>query len=149
MAAVVAEGDTVIRNAASEPHVQELCLFLNQLGAQIEEIGSNTLHIHGVTGLRGGEFTIGPDYLEVISFVHAHPELGHETLLSLKIGSSWAIRRRSVLSAASRLSRWYQVVVVMCGHHSVLRCSWKRVIPRDVDPTYRTPLYPWYVPRAT
>ncbi len=71
MAAVTANGDTVIRNAASEPHVQELCQFLNGLGAQIEEIGSNTLHIHGVTKLHGGEFTIGPDYLEVISFVGA------------------------------------------------------------------------------
>ncbi len=49
MAAVTAKGDTIIRNAASEPHVQELCHFLNTLGAQIEEIGSNTLHIHGVT----------------------------------------------------------------------------------------------------
>ncbi|MBN2118801.1 MAG: UDP-N-acetylglucosamine 1-carboxyvinyltransferase [Anaerolineales bacterium] len=71
MAAVTAKGDTVIRNAASEPHVQELCYFLNSLGAQIEEVGSNTLHIHGVRRLHGGEFTIGPDYLEVISFVGA------------------------------------------------------------------------------
>src|SRR5688500_10076916 len=71
MAAVTAKGDTVIRNAASEPHVQELCYFLNILGAQIEEIGSNTLHIRGVPKLHGGEFTIGPDYLEVISYVGA------------------------------------------------------------------------------
>src|SRR6266487_5289021 len=71
MAASMAEGDTIIRNAASEPHVQELCYFLNELGAHIEEVGSNTLHIHGVTNLHGGEFTIGPDYLEVISFVGA------------------------------------------------------------------------------
>jgi len=71
MAAVTAKGDTVIHNAASEPHVQELCQFLNVLGAQIEEIGSNTLHIQGVPKLHGGEFTIGPDYLEVISFVGA------------------------------------------------------------------------------
>lgn len=71
MAAVTARGETVIHNAASEPHVQELCQFLNLLGARIEEIGSNTLHIHGVESLHGGEFTIGPDYLEVISFVGA------------------------------------------------------------------------------
>jgi UDP-N-acetylglucosamine 1-carboxyvinyltransferase len=71
MAAVTANGESVIRNAASEPHIQELCYFLNGLGAQIEEIGSNTLHIHGVPSLHGGEFTIGPDYLEVISFVGA------------------------------------------------------------------------------
>jgi UDP-N-acetylglucosamine 1-carboxyvinyltransferase len=71
MAAVTARGTTILRNAASEPHVQELCLFLNQLGAQIENIGSNTLHIHGVPHLHGGEFTIGPDYLEVVSFIGA------------------------------------------------------------------------------
>lgn len=71
MAAVLAKGTTILRNAASEPHVQELCNFLNSLGAQIENIGSNTLHIHGVTRLKGGEFTIGPDYLEVVSFIGA------------------------------------------------------------------------------
>ncbi|MBW8009998.1 MAG: UDP-N-acetylglucosamine 1-carboxyvinyltransferase [Chloroflexi bacterium] len=71
MAAVVAKGETVLRNAASEPHVQELCRFLNSLGAKIENIGSNTLHIQGVSSLNGGEFTIGPDYLEVVSFIGA------------------------------------------------------------------------------
>ena len=71
MAAVCAEGASVIRNAASEPHVQELCLFLQTLGAQIEGIGSNTLHIDGVSELHGGEYTIGPDYLEVVSFIAA------------------------------------------------------------------------------
>jgi UDP-N-acetylglucosamine 1-carboxyvinyltransferase len=71
MAAVLAEGETILRNAASEPHIQELCLFLNHLGAQIRHIGSNTLHIHGVPRLHGGEFTIGPDYLEVVSFIGA------------------------------------------------------------------------------
>ena len=71
MAAVTAPGHTIIRNAASEPHIQELCQFLNLLGAQIENIGSNTLNIHGVQRLHGGEFTIGPDYLEVVSFIGA------------------------------------------------------------------------------
>jgi UDP-N-acetylglucosamine 1-carboxyvinyltransferase len=71
MAAVTAKGATEIRNAASEPHVQELCQMLNTLGARIAGIGSNTLTIEGVEKLHGGEFTIGPDYLEVISFVGA------------------------------------------------------------------------------
>ena len=71
MAAVMAEGQSVIRNAASEPHIQELCLFLNQLGADIQNIGSNTLHINGVAKLHGGEYSIGPDYLEVVSFIGA------------------------------------------------------------------------------
>ena len=71
MAAVIASGETVLRNAASEPHIQELCQFLNILGAKIENIGSNTLHISGVPKLHGGEFTIGPDYLEVVSYIGA------------------------------------------------------------------------------
>jgi UDP-N-acetylglucosamine 1-carboxyvinyltransferase len=71
MAAVTARGKTIIRNATSEPHVQELCSMLNVLGGQISGIGSNTLYVEGVERLHGGEFTIGPDYLEVISFVGA------------------------------------------------------------------------------
>ncbi len=69
MAAVMAHGTTILRNAASEPHVQELCFMLNQMGAQIDGIGSNTLSIHGVTALHGAEFTIGPDYLEIGSYI--------------------------------------------------------------------------------
>ncbi len=71
MAAVTAEGSTILRNATSEPHVQELCHFLTTLGAKIENISSNTLHIQGVKKLHGGDFTIGPDYLEVVSFIGA------------------------------------------------------------------------------
>jgi UDP-N-acetylglucosamine 1-carboxyvinyltransferase len=78
MAAVTAEGKTIIRNAASEPHVQEVCQFLNILGAKISHIGSNTLHIEGVKNLGGGEFTVGPDYLEVLSFVGAAVVTGGE-----------------------------------------------------------------------
>jgi UDP-N-acetylglucosamine 1-carboxyvinyltransferase len=71
MAAVLAKGKTVLHNAASEPHVQELCHFLNSLGANIIHIGSNVLKIEGVAGLRGGEFSLGADYLEVASFIGA------------------------------------------------------------------------------
>ena len=71
MAAVLARGESCIRNAASEPHVQELCNFLNSLGAKIEGIGSNTLRIVGVPSLHGGDFTIGPDLLEVVSYIGA------------------------------------------------------------------------------
>jgi UDP-N-acetylglucosamine 1-carboxyvinyltransferase len=78
MAAVTARGTTILRNAASEPHVQELCHMLNALGARISNIGSNTLHIEGVDRLHGGEFTIGPDYLEVVSFIGAAVVTGGE-----------------------------------------------------------------------
>jgi UDP-N-acetylglucosamine 1-carboxyvinyltransferase len=69
MAAVLAQGDTVIANAACEPHVQDLCRFLLSLGAEIEGIGSNVLHIRGVDRLRGGAWRICPDHIEVASFI--------------------------------------------------------------------------------
>ncbi len=78
MAAVTSPGETVIRNAASEPHVQDLCHFLRVLGAEIQNIGSNTLHVRGVERLHGGEYTIGPDYLEVVSFIGAAAVTGGE-----------------------------------------------------------------------
>ena len=69
LAAVLADGSTRIRNAASEPHVQDLCHFLNTLGARIEGIGTNVLTIAGVPTLSGGEFRIGPDYIETGSLI--------------------------------------------------------------------------------
>src|SRR5919108_2607072 len=69
MAAVLAPGETVLVNAACEPHVQDLCRFLGSLGAQIEGIESNVLRIRGVESLRGGDWEIGPDHIEVGSFI--------------------------------------------------------------------------------
>lgn len=69
MAAVLAEGRTVIENAASEPHIQDLCHMLNQMGAKISGIGSNILTVDGVKSLGGAEYRIGADYMEVGSFV--------------------------------------------------------------------------------
>lgn len=81
MAATRAKGTSVIRNAASEPHVQQVCNFLNMLGAQIEGVGTNTLTIQGVDSLGGGEFRIGADYLEVGSFIGAAAVTGGELLI--------------------------------------------------------------------
>lgn len=69
MAAVLGKGTTVIRNAASEPHVQDLCRMLNAMGAQIIGIGTNTLTIEGVERLQGVDFTIGSDHIEVGSYI--------------------------------------------------------------------------------
>jgi len=72
MAAVAAAGTTTLRNAASEPHVQDLARFLVQLGAEIEGIGSGVLTVQGGRGgraLRGGDWTLGPDHIEVGSFI--------------------------------------------------------------------------------
>ena len=69
MAAVLAKGDSSIRNAASEPHVQDLCHLLNAMGGRIEGIGTNQLHIAGVPELGGASFAVGPDHIEAGSFV--------------------------------------------------------------------------------
>jgi UDP-N-acetylglucosamine 1-carboxyvinyltransferase len=69
MAAALAEGTTVIRNAASEPHVQDLCMMLNGMGASISGIGSNILHVEGVGSLHGTEFKISTDFMEVGSLI--------------------------------------------------------------------------------
>jgi len=69
MAAALAEGTTILTNAASEPHVQDLCRMLNCMGADISGIGSNILTINGVEKLHGCEFTIGPDFMEIGSFI--------------------------------------------------------------------------------
>lgn len=69
MAAVLAEGETTIYNAACEPYIQQLCRMLNQMGAKIKGIGSNLLTIKGVTSLSGCEHTLLPDMIEIGSFI--------------------------------------------------------------------------------
>ena len=78
MAAVLAIGETIIDNAASEPHVQDLCHMLNQMGAKIEGVGTNRLIVQGVEALHGTEFTIGADFMEVGSFIGAAAITGGE-----------------------------------------------------------------------
>jgi UDP-N-acetylglucosamine 1-carboxyvinyltransferase len=111
MACVLAEGVSTIHNAASEPHVQELCHFLNHLGGKIEHIGSNNLKIEGVKELHGGEHTIGPDYLEVVSLIGAaivtHGEirirdagpayLDMARLVLRKLGVTWEVEGEDII----------------------------------------------------
>lgn len=82
MAAVLTEGTTTIQNAASEPHIQDLCYLLIQMGAVIEGVGSNKLTIHGVPSLHGTSYEIGPDYLEVGSFIGAAAATHGELLIT-------------------------------------------------------------------
>lgn len=69
MAAVLAEGTTTLRNAASEPHVQDLANGLIGMGAQIDGIGTNVLTVQGVPSLHGATLEVGPDHIEVGSFI--------------------------------------------------------------------------------
>lgn len=69
MAAVLAEGTSTLLNAASEPHVQDMCMVLVGMGANISGIGTSKLTVEGVDRLRGGTFTINTDYHEVVTFL--------------------------------------------------------------------------------
>lgn len=116
MAAVLSPGETVIDNAAGEPHVRDLCHFLNQLGAHIEGISSNRLHIQGVDRLSGGEFSIGADFMEVGSFIgaaavtnghiriqHASPaDLGMIGLVYRRLGVHWEVEGEDVIVPAGQ-----------------------------------------------
>jgi len=81
MAAVLAQGDTLIRNAASEPHVQDLCNLLVKMGAVIDGVGTNQLLISGVEKLDGTSFTIGSDHIETGSFIGMAAVTGSDILI--------------------------------------------------------------------
>ncbi len=99
MAAVLSPGETTIANAACEPHVQDLCRFLVALGAEIEGIESNLLRIRGVERLRGGDWAIAPEHIEVGSFIG----LAAVTNSDLTIDGVEPRDLSSILSAFTRL----------------------------------------------
>jgi UDP-N-acetylglucosamine 1-carboxyvinyltransferase len=116
MAAVLAKGTTVIHNAATEPHIQNLCQMLTMMGAQIEGVGVNRLTITGVQGLNGGEARIGADYMEVGSFIGAAVVTGGQLLIKEadpeylemiaftfeRIGVRWEVRGQDIFIPASQ-----------------------------------------------
>jgi UDP-N-acetylglucosamine 1-carboxyvinyltransferase len=81
MAAAVTPGDTVIRNAASEPHVQDLARMLVKMGAAIDGIGSNVMTVHGVERLSGCEHSVAPDHIEIGSFMALAGVTGGELVI--------------------------------------------------------------------
>jgi UDP-N-acetylglucosamine 1-carboxyvinyltransferase len=99
MAAVAASGTTVLRNAASEPHVQDLARFLVAMGAEIEGIGTNTITVHGGRTLSGASYEIGPDHIEVGSFIG----LAAVTNSPLRIERAGVEHLRSILLGFERL----------------------------------------------
>jgi UDP-N-acetylglucosamine 1-carboxyvinyltransferase len=99
MAASLAEGTTTLYNAACEPHVQQLCKMLVQMGAQIEGIGSNLLTIHGVQELQGTTHTLLPDMIEIGSFMG----LAAVTMADLTIKNVYAEQLHPMLATFRRL----------------------------------------------
>ncbi|MCZ6856545.1 MAG: UDP-N-acetylglucosamine 1-carboxyvinyltransferase [Gemmatimonadetes bacterium] len=99
MAAVLADGTTSLQNAASEPHVQDLARGLVSMGAEIEGIGSNTMTIHGKKSLHGSTLEVGPDHIEVGSFIG----LAAVTKGAITIEGVRPAELRSILAVFDRL----------------------------------------------
>jgi UDP-N-acetylglucosamine 1-carboxyvinyltransferase len=136
LAAVMAEGTTVLRNAASEPHVQDLCALLGAMGARIEGIGSNLLTIHGGATLGGADFTIGPDFMEIGSFlVLAAIANGDVVIQGVR-----AEDLRMTLSVLRRLG----IVADVAGHDVIVAPGQPLVIQSDLgDAIPRVDDGPW------
>lgn len=94
-AAVLAKGTSKMINAASEPHVQELCNFLEKMGAMIGGIGTSTLTIDGVSELHGTEFTIGSDHHEITTFLALGAMTGGEVRVTNAIPHHFPLIVRS------------------------------------------------------
>lgn len=125
MAAVLARGTTLLQNAASEPHVQDLCHMLVAMGARIDGIGTSSLSIEGVDRLHGCRARVGPDYTEVGSFIalaaitgselrirSARPDEHRVTAIAYeKLGVRWDVQGDDILVPA------HQELVVQEGMH--------------------------------
>ncbi len=124
MAAAAARGTTVLRNAASEPHVQDLARFLVALGARVEGIGTNTLTIQGTASFAGATHAIGPDHIEVGSFIG----LAAVTNSAIRIEQAGVEHLRSTLMGFERLGVQCRVE----GADLVVPADQPRVIQSDL-----------------
>lgn len=133
MAAVIAEGQTVITNAASEPHVQDLCKMLNSMGAKISGIGSNILKIDGVKNLSKTEFEIGADYMEIGSFIGLAAVTGG----SLKITEIKPQDMRPLRVAFGKLGIIWTIegneLTISCQQKLSVNCDMGGMIPKIDD----------------
>jgi UDP-N-acetylglucosamine 1-carboxyvinyltransferase len=116
MAASLARGQTILRNAASEPHVQDLCRLIVAMGGAVEGIGTNVLIVSGVSRLAGATARIGPDYIEVGSLIalsaatrgellirDARPAEQRVTMAAFrKLGVSWEVRGEDIFVPANQ-----------------------------------------------
>ena len=132
-AAVAAEGTTVLRNAAGEPHVQDLARFLVAMGASIEGIGTNTITIHGGRPLHGCTHEIGPDHIEVGSFIG----LAAVTRSEITIERAGVEHLRSTLMGFERLGVVCRVegadLVIPANQDMVIRSDLGGAVPKLED----------------
>ncbi len=134
MAAALAEGATTIHNAASEPHVQDLCRMLVGAGVPVEGIGTNRLHVIGVRELRGVRARVGVDHIEVGSLIALAALAGGEVRIT---GGRLPVDDRMIRIAFGKLGIVWETdgedVVVPAGQELVVRDDLHGSIPRIED----------------
>lgn len=132
-AAVAAEGTTILRNCASEPHVQDLAHFLTALGAKIEGIGTNCMTIHGGLPLGGASHRIGPDHIEVGSLIG----LAAVTNSDLRITNAGVQHLRSTLMGFERLGIVCQIegddLIIASGQAKTIEPDFGGHVPKIED----------------
>jgi len=132
-AAVAASGTTILRNCASEPHVQDLARFLIAMGASIEGIGTNTMVIHGGTPLSGASHRIGPDHIEVGSLIG----LAAVTRSEITIRNAGVEHLRSTLMNFERLGIRCRIegddLVVPAGQEMKIKPDFGGHVPKIED----------------
>ncbi len=133
LAAVTASGTTTIANAASEPHVQDVCRCLTAMGAKISGIGTNHLVVEGVTSLHGATYLIGPDYMEVGSLIG----LAAATGSSIRIENARPDEQRMAAIMLGRLGvRWNvdnEAIIVPENQELAVRSEFDGAIPKIDD----------------
>jgi UDP-N-acetylglucosamine 1-carboxyvinyltransferase len=133
MAAALATGTTILRNCASEPHVQDLANLLVAMGSTIEGIGTNTMTVHGVARLHGATHKVGPDHIEVGSFIG----LAAVTDSTIRIEAAGVRHLRSTLLGFERLGVTCQIdgddLIVPSGQPKKIQSDLGGHIPKLED----------------
>jgi UDP-N-acetylglucosamine 1-carboxyvinyltransferase len=133
MAAALTRGTTVIRNAASEPHVQDLARMLASMGAQIDGIGSNVMTVHGRSSLRGCTHTIAPDHIEIGSFMALAGVTGGELIVKDTVPEDLRMIRLVFDRLGLRTELHGADVIVPGGQELVIRNDAGDVMPKVED----------------
>ena len=115
MAAVLADGTTVIENAAKEPHIVDLANFLNSMGADVKGAGTDTIKIRGVEHLSGGTYTIIPDQIEAGTYMAQSPLPADNCSLRILFPSTWTVsppssRRWALILKKMTILCWFAAV---------------------------------------
>jgi UDP-N-acetylglucosamine 1-carboxyvinyltransferase len=133
MAASLTRGPTVIRNAASEPHVQDLARMLVAMGAAIDGIGSNVMTVHGTTSLRGATHTIAPDHIEIGSFMALAGVTGGELVVKDTVPEDLRMIRLVFERLGLRSEARGADIIVPGNQHLVIRNDVGDYMPKVED----------------